>query len=71
MVLGTHPDAGSHLLGGKLVQLVVSKGAERYVVPAGRRQELRRRPSRPSPACRCGWCARDTADGTGKIAAGR
>ncbi|MDQ2838119.1 MAG: PASTA domain-containing protein, partial [Actinomycetota bacterium] len=33
-VLGTHPDAGAHLLDGKLVQLVVSKGPERYSVPA-------------------------------------
>ncbi len=34
MVVTTHPGAGAHLLGGKPVQLVVSKGPERYTVPA-------------------------------------
>ncbi|MGI8664977.1 MAG: PASTA domain-containing protein, partial [Jatrophihabitans sp.] len=33
-VVSTHPGAGAHLLSGKSVQLVVSKGAERYQVPA-------------------------------------
>ena len=32
-VVGTRPDAGAHVLSGKLVQLVVSKGPERFVVP--------------------------------------
>src|SRR6185437_5532934 len=34
IVVGTHPGAGSHLLGGKSVQLVISKGAERFTVPS-------------------------------------
>jgi serine/threonine protein kinase/beta-lactam-binding protein with PASTA domain len=33
-VLGTDPSAGSHLLSGKSVTLIVSKGQERYKVPA-------------------------------------
>jgi len=32
-VLGTDPSAGSHLLSGKSVTLIVSKGQERYKVP--------------------------------------
>jgi beta-lactam-binding protein with PASTA domain len=37
-VLGSRPDAGSHLLSGHSVRLVISRGAERFVVPqvAGR-----------------------------------
>jgi beta-lactam-binding protein with PASTA domain len=32
-VIGTRPSAGAHLLGGKPVQLVLSRGPERFTVP--------------------------------------
>lgn len=69
-VLGTHPDAGAHLLGGKSVQLVLSKGAERFLVPdvAGKSYDQ-------VPQAFSGIPVRlkrsNTSDGTGKVAAGR
>lgn len=33
VVIATHPDAGSHLLSGHSVRLVISRGAERFLVP--------------------------------------
>ena len=69
-VLGSEPDAGSHLLGGHSVRLVISRGAERFVVPqvagvdyAAARQAFAGLPVR--------LVRRDTADGTGKIGPGR
>jgi serine/threonine-protein kinase len=69
IVVGTHPDAGTHLLGGKSVQLVISKGAERFTVPsvAGRgygqaQQAFAGIPVRLNRV--------DAADPTGKIPAG-
>jgi beta-lactam-binding protein with PASTA domain/predicted Ser/Thr protein kinase len=68
-VVGTHPDAGSHLLGGKPVQLVVSKGKERYSVPAvvGKTygQATQAFSGQPVQLKRS-----DIADDTGKIPAG-
>jgi eukaryotic-like serine/threonine-protein kinase len=69
VVVGTHPGAGTHLLGGAKIQLVISKGAERYTVPsvAGRsygqaQQAFAGMPVRLNRV--------NTADGTGKIDAG-
>jgi len=69
LVLGSRPSAGTHLLGGKPVQLVISRGAERFIVPAlagkpftAAQQALGQLPVRLKQA--------NTADGTGKIPAG-
>ena len=69
VVLGTHPNAGTHVLNGKLIQLVVSKGPERFVVPASAGQTYdqfqRAIGSMPVQLER-----KDLADSTGKIPAG-
>jgi serine/threonine-protein kinase len=68
-VLRSNPAAGAHLLAGKSVQLVLSRGAERFTLPqvAGKpwgaaQQALADIPVRLN--------RKDVADGTGKIAAG-
>src|SRR6185312_884222 len=67
IVVGTHPGAGTHLLSGTSIQLVVSKGAERYTVPS-----LAGRSYAQAQQAFAGLPVRldrvDTADGTGKIA---
>jgi serine/threonine-protein kinase len=69
IVVGTHPDAGTHLLGGKSVQLVISKGAERFTVPsvAGRGYDQAQQAFAALPVR---LNRQDAADGTGKIPAG-
>ncbi|MEO7262132.1 MAG: Stk1 family PASTA domain-containing Ser/Thr kinase [Jatrophihabitantaceae bacterium] len=69
-VLGTHPDAGSHLLGGRSVRLVISEGAERFTVPqvAGRDYAAARQAFAEIPVR---LVRRDAADDTGKIAPGQ
>lgn len=69
-VLGTHPDAGAHLLGGKSVQLVLSKGAERFLVPnvAGKPYDRAQEAFSGIPVR---LKRSNTSDGTGKVAAGR
>jgi serine/threonine-protein kinase len=69
-VLGSHPDAGSHLLGGHSVRLVISRGAERFVVPqvAGRGYAEAQRAFAAIPVR---LVRRNTADDTGKIAPGQ
>jgi serine/threonine-protein kinase len=68
-VMGTHPSAGAHVLSGKLIQLVVSKGPERFVVPASAgktfAQLQRAIGSMPVQLER-----KDAPDGTGRIASG-
>jgi beta-lactam-binding protein with PASTA domain len=69
IVVGTHPEAGTHLLGGKSVQLVISKGAERFTVPpvAGRSYSQAQEAFAGMPVR---LRRVDTSDGTGKIAVG-
>jgi len=69
LVVGSRPSAGTHLLSGKPVQLVVSRGAERFTVPAvagkpyaAAQQSLGTIPVR--------LARKDVADDTGKIAPG-
>ncbi len=69
-VLGSDPDAGSNVLSGRSVRLVISRGPERFVVPqvAGRdyaaaQQALAALPVR--------LVRRNTADDTGKIPPGQ
>ncbi len=68
-VIGTHPDVGSHLLGGKSVQLVVSRGKERYAVPAvvGKSYDQATQAFAGQPVQ---LKRSDLADDTGKIPAG-
>jgi len=68
-VLGTHPGAGSHLLGGKRVQLVISKGPERFTVPsvAGQSYAAAKAAFGSMPVQ---LDRQDAADGTGKVASG-
>ncbi len=68
-VIGTHPDAGSHVLNGKLIQLVVSKGPERFVVPAsaGKTYDQLQAAVGTMPIQ---LERKDSADSTGKIPAG-
>jgi eukaryotic-like serine/threonine-protein kinase len=68
-VLRSEPAAGAHLLGGKPVELVLSEGPERFIVPtvagqpyAAAQQAFGDLPVRLD--------RKDVADGTGKIAAG-
>ncbi|MDQ1742201.1 MAG: eukaryotic-like serine/threonine-protein kinase [Pseudonocardiales bacterium] len=70
MVLGSEPDAGSHLLSGHSVRLVISRGAERFVVPqvAGRDYAAAQQAFAGMPVR---LVRRNTADGTGKIAPGQ
>ena len=69
-VLGSRPDAGSHLLSGRSVRLVISRGPERYVVP-----EVLGRPyaeaEQAFAAIPVRLVRRNTADPTGKIAPGQ
>ena len=69
-VLGTHPDAGAHLLGGKSVELVLSKGAERFLVP-----DVTGKPFDQAEQAFSGIPVRlkrsNTSDGTGRVASGR
>src|SRR6185437_12535149 len=69
IVVGTHPGAGTHLLGGKSVQLVISKGAERFTVPsvAGRKYSDAQQAFSAIPVQ---LNRVDAADPTGKIPAG-
>ncbi|MBV9821352.1 MAG: Stk1 family PASTA domain-containing Ser/Thr kinase, partial [Actinobacteria bacterium] len=69
MVLGSHPDAGSHLLNGHLVRLVISRGPERYVVPqvAGKDYTAAEQAFTGLPVR---LVRRNTPDGTGKLAPG-
>jgi serine/threonine-protein kinase len=69
-VLGSRPDAGSHLLSGHSVRLVISRGAERFVVPqvagSGYAEAAQAFSTIPVRLVR-----HDTADPTGKIAPGQ
>jgi serine/threonine-protein kinase len=69
-VLGSSPDAGSHLLSGHSVRLVISRGPERFVVPqvAGRGYAEAEQAFAALPVR---LVRRDTADPTGKIAPGQ
>ena len=69
LVLGSRPDAGSHLLSGHSVRLVISRGAERFVVPqvAGRQYAEAEQAFAGIPVR---LVRRNTADPTGKIAPG-
>ncbi|HEY0169026.1 MAG TPA: Stk1 family PASTA domain-containing Ser/Thr kinase [Jatrophihabitans sp.] len=69
-VLGTHPDAGTHLLGGRSVRLVISSGAERFTVPqvAGRDYAEAQQSFAEIPVR---LVRRNAADGTGKLAPGK
>jgi len=69
-VLGSRPDAGSHLLSGHTVRLVISRGAERFVVPsvAGRQYAEAEQAFAGMPVR---LVRRNTADPTGKIDPGR
>ena len=68
-VISTHPDAGAHVLNGKLIELVVSKGPERFVVPASAGKTYAQLQSAVS-ALPVHLDRKDSADSTGKIAAG-
>ena len=69
LVLRSNPAAGAHVLSGKAVQLVLSKGAERFTVPA-----VAGKPYAAAQQAFAGIPVRldrkDVPDGTGKIAAG-
>jgi serine/threonine-protein kinase len=69
-VLGSRPDAGSHVLSGHSVRLVISRGAERFVVPAvaGRGYAEAEQAFDAIPVR---LVRRNTADPTGKIAPGQ
>jgi serine/threonine-protein kinase len=69
-VVGTHPDVGSHLLSGHSVRLVISRGAERFVVPevAGHGYAEAEQAFAGIPVR---LVRKDTADPTGKVAAGQ
>jgi serine/threonine-protein kinase len=69
-VLGSHPDAGSHLLDGRSVRLVISRGAERFVVPqvAGQDYDAAQQAFATIPVR---LTRRNTPDPTGKIAPGQ
>jgi len=69
-VLGSNPDAGSHLLSGRSVRLVISRGAERFVVPrvAGQDYAKARQAFAAIPVR---LVRRDTADPTGTISPGQ
>jgi serine/threonine-protein kinase len=69
-VLGSRPDAGSHLLSGHSVRLVISRGPERFVVPpvAGQDYTAAEQAFAGIPVH---LVRRDIADPTGKIAPGQ
>jgi serine/threonine-protein kinase len=69
-VLGSHPGAGSHLLSGHSVRLVISRGAERFVLPsvAGQDYAAAQQAFAGIPVR---LVRRNTADGTGKIPPGQ
>jgi eukaryotic-like serine/threonine-protein kinase len=69
-VLGSRPDAGSHLLSGHSVRLVISRGAERFVVPpvAGRAYAEAEQAFAGIPVQ---LVRRNIADPTGKIPPGQ
>jgi serine/threonine-protein kinase len=69
-VLGSRPDAGSHLLSGHTVRLVISRGAERFVVPsvAGQGYAAAEQAFAGMPVR---LVRRDVADPTGKIPPGQ
>jgi serine/threonine-protein kinase len=68
LIIATDPSANAHLLKGRSIRLIVSRGAERFVVPtvsgtwAQAQQTLRALPVRAVRS--------DSADPTGKIASG-
>ena len=70
VVLGSRPDAGSHVLSGHSVRLVISSGAERFVVP-----QVAGRPYAEAEQAFAGvpvrLVRRNTADPTGKVDPGR
>jgi beta-lactam-binding protein with PASTA domain/serine/threonine protein kinase len=68
-VMGSHPGAGAHVLHGRTVQLVVSKGAERFAVPqvAGKGYAAAQAAFAGIPVQ---LNRQDTADASGKIPAG-
>jgi len=70
LVLASEPDAGSHLLNGHSIRLVISRGPERYVLPqvAGQDYAAAQQAFAGMPVR---LVRRDTPDGTGKIASGR
>ncbi len=69
-VMATHPDPGAHLLGGHSVRLVVSRGAERFVLPqvTGRSYAQAQQAFAGIPVQ---VVRSDTSDGTGKLAPGQ
>jgi serine/threonine-protein kinase len=68
-VIATSPSAGSHLLAGKPVTLIVSKGPERFRVPAvSGTYEQAQQALQAIPVL---LARRDVADDTGKIPAGQ
>lgn len=69
-VLGSEPDAGSHLLGGRSVRLVISRGPERFAVPqvAGRDYGEAQQAFDGIPVR---LVRRNAADDTGKLPPGR
>ncbi len=70
LVLASHPDAGSHVLSGHSIQLVISRGPERFVVPqvAGQDYTAAEQAFAGMPVR---LVRRNTADDTGKIAPGQ
>jgi serine/threonine-protein kinase len=69
-VLGSDPDAGSNLLDGRSVRLVISQGPERFVVPqvAGRDYAQAQQTFATIPVR---LIRRNTADETGKLGPGQ
>ncbi|HEU5270166.1 MAG TPA: PASTA domain-containing protein, partial [Jatrophihabitans sp.] len=69
LVLRSDPSAGTHLLAGKRVQLVLSKGAERFTVPqvAGKPYAAAQQAFAGIPVQ---LNRKDVADDTGKVASG-
>jgi len=70
LVLASRPDAGSHLISGHSIRLVISRGPERYVIPqvAGRDYAAAQQAFAGMPVR---LVRRNTSDDTGKIAPGQ
>lgn len=69
-VIATHPSAGTHVLNGKQIELVVSKGPERFVVPATANLSYDQVQSAFS-SIPVTLDRKDVADDTGKVASGK
>jgi len=70
IVITTDPGAGSHVLGGKFVKLVVSKGQERFLVPSVAGQSYSQA-QQAFDAIPIQLVRSDAADDTGKIPTGQ